>query len=538
MSTIIVIGKESVGKSQLIASLTGRQPYVSNFPGSTLRVQAYPAGAMTYLDTPGLIRESDALTTRAALEALNQPGPVLVVAKATHLDDDLRDLIPLVRGKHGAVAVTFWDKVAATRRAHDALDRLSRETGLPIVPLDARAVGAGQRDRLAAALAQPPAFPAELPRHRAGWRVEPPPGLLDRPVLGPLLALALLLVPALLAVGFANSLAAGLEPLTRQVIAPLVSALSGAPALLAAVLIGPYGFLTMFPLMFTWAVPTVIAYAVIFAVYKASGLIDRLTGAVDPLVRPIGLTGRDLVRVLMGFGCNVPAVVSTRACSACTRPSTVAAIAFGSACSYQFGATLGVFAAAGAPGLVVPYLLVLTTSTVLYTRLVASPAARTATDRLMLHTRPFLERPRLSAVWREAHNEVGEFFVKALPIFLTITVVASLLDWVGVIPALGSLIGPALGLFNLPAEAALPVLLASVRKDGLLLLAEPGLVAGLAPLQVLTGVYLGGVVLPCLVTALTIAREQSAGFALRLVLRQAAAAVVFSLLLAWGGQAF
>jgi len=50
----------------------------------------------------------------------------------------------------------------------------------------------------------------------------------------------------------------------------------------------------------------------------------------------------------------------------------------------------------------------------------------------------------------------------------------------------------------------------------------------------LTAVYLAGVLLPCLVTALTIAREKSPRFALGLMAKQAAAAVAFTLLLAWG----
>jgi hypothetical protein len=93
-----------------------------------------------------------------------------------------------------------------------------------------------------------------------------------------------------------------------------------------------------------------------------------------------------------------------------------------------------------------------------------------------------------------------------------------------------------MGLFGLPPKAALPVILASIRKDGLLLFAEPDTLAILTPLQILTGVYLAGVLLPCLVTALTIAREQSVRFAVRLMARQAIAAISFSLVLAWGGS--
>ncbi|GAB4230171.1 MAG: hypothetical protein Kow0049_11880 [Stanieria sp.] len=118
---------------------------------------------------------------------------------------------------------------------------------------------------------------------------------------------------------------------------------------------------------------------------------------------------------------------------------------------------------------------------------------------------------------------------------LIITVIASLLNWLGVISTLANIINPLMGLFNLPPEASLPIVLASIRKDGLLLFAEPETLAMLTPLQVLTGVYLAGVLLPCLVTLLTIMQEKSSRFALLLLGKQAIAAVVFSLLLAWGG---
>ena len=144
--------------------------------------------------------------------------------------------------------------------------------------------------------------------------------------------------------------------------------------------------------------------------------------------------------------------------------------------------------------------------------------------------------PRWSAIWRETQGTLSQFFTNAIPIFFAIAIVASVLDWFGVITALAGWISPLMGLFGLPPEAALPVILASIRKDGLLLFAEPETLAVLTPLQILTGVYLAGVLLPCPVTALTIAREQSVRFAVGLMARQAIAAIAFSMLLAWGGN--
>ena len=55
------------------------------------------------------------------------------------------------------------------------------------------------------------------------------------------------------------------------------------------------------------------------------------------------------------------------------------------------------------------------------------------------------------------------------------------------------------------------------------------------PAQVLTAVYLAGVLLPCLVTLYTIGREMRWKFALKLCVRQMAWASGFSLVIAWVG---
>ncbi len=539
---VVVIGKESVGKSQLIASLTGERPEVSNLKGTTLACAAYRWGERTLIDTPGIERQSDSVTTRDALQSLAEHDTVILIAAGTHLDDDLKDLWPLVAGKQGVVVVTFIDRVANVA-ASERLEELSRHAGVSFVGVDARAVSAEQTERLRIALTEPAEFSKQSPTLTTGWRVEPPAGWLDRPWLGPVLALSLLMGPATFAVWFANTVAQLLDPIIGGWLKPLAEAIQAWPAsldLLKAALAGQYGLVTMGPLLFVWAVPTIVLYAFLLAAYKASGLIDRLNIALHPLARPFGLSGRDIVRVVMGFGCNVPAVISTRSCSSCTRGSCISAIAFGAACSYQFPATLAVFAAVGRPWLVWPYLGYLALTTLIYLRLTAPREARSALNLLVVDRRHFMEWPRLNSLWREASGTLRQFFFQALPIFFAITLIASVLGWSGLLDKAAAVVQPLMSLFRLPAEAALPVLLASIRKDGILLFAggeETGsMAAAWTATQVLTAVYLAGVLLPCLVTALTIAREQSWRFAAKLLTRQALAASAFAATVAWFGK--
>jgi len=544
--TVTVVGKESVGKSELVASLTGDRPTASNFRGTTVRAERYSTGGYTFVDTPGIVLDADTEGTRAALEALGEEEKVMLVVPATDIDEDLNDLLPLVEGRVGSIVVTFWDKVDDNEGARLALEKLEETTGVPVTPVDARNVervaadggvgtAEGEYGRVLGALDEPGVFP-DSPGTQVGWGIEPPATVFERDYVGPWVSVALLLLPTALAVWFANSLAGEVSPVVDGWMEPVVAWASGLPEPLSTVLATEYGLLSMGPFLFVWAGPTMLIFAVVLGVYKNTGLVTRITVALHPYMRRVGLTGRDLVRVVMGFGCNVPAVVNTRSCSDCTRKTTISAISFGSACSYQFPATLAVFATVGMAWLVVPYVALLAVTTLIYVGVIAPREAREAS--LFIDRRNFLSLPDPRAIGREAWSALREFFLKALPVFVLITFVAALLDRVGAIDTAGSVLGPVMSAFALPAETALVVVLASVRKDGIALFtSEDTAVAALSPLEVLVAVYLAGVLLPCLVTAFTVAREVSARYALVLMARQAVAAVVFSLVIAWGGRA-
>ena len=77
---------------------------------------------------------------------------MLLVVPATNIDDDLEALLPLVHGKVGAIAATFWDKVENPTEARDELNALAEDLGVPLAPADARNVSRVATDGGSAAI--------------------------------------------------------------------------------------------------------------------------------------------------------------------------------------------------------------------------------------------------------------------------------------------------------------------------------------------------------------------------------------------------
>ncbi len=232
------------------------------------------------------------------------------------------------------------------------------------------------------------------------------------------------------------------------------------------------------------------------------------------------------------FGCNVVAVLQSRGCSSCTRTSCVSLIAYGSACSYQIGASLSLFGSGGHPWMFAPYLTVVFVVGLLHTKLWHRALAPGAA--LPLHERAFLQAPSARAIaWRIA-VVVKQFLLQAMPIFLLLCLVSAALQYAGAMTAIGRLFAPAMQLFHLPPDVALSVVLSIFRKDGMLLLntSEGALLSSLLGGQLFVVVYLASTLTACLVTLWTVRRELGWPVASKLAGRQALTSVVSAWLIA------
>ena len=544
---IVLIGLESVGKSALFRSLTGEAVGDEiNVRGSTTTARAAPLidRSSHLIDTPGIRVQDDSETTRVALHEVTNADTVVLVARGTHakaeIDTLLREMNNDLRGRKVALIITFEDRAAP--EIQQLKEHYQQSQQIPVALANARNMTADQREQVLQTIRN------ATPLQQEQWQtivfmpdvpeIKPQKTVFEHQILGPwvsLLAIAILFAtPVYLAYIFAD----WLQPLAdNALITPLIAWLApieGSLPLLYFVLVGDYGVITLGWYSFLWAFPVVLLIGISVAITEEIGLKDRITAALDPWLRMIGLNGRDLVPVLSGFGCNVVAVFQSRSCSSCTRKACISLIAFGSACSYQIGASLSLFNVGGVPWLFAPYLGVLFLVGAIHTRIWHRALTDTAT--LPLAERAFLQKPTWRGVWWRVRSVVQQFIFLAIPIFLLICVVGAMLAYFGIMDILAQAVAPALALFGLPASVAPGVIFSIVRKDGLLILnqGEGALLATLTTGQLFVLVYLASTLTACLVTLWTIRTELGLRYALTLAARQGLTALVSAFIIGIG----
>ncbi len=538
---VLLVGCESVGKSGLFRHLTGeKRALTSNVKGSTIAALTAPCKLNSKLrltDLPGLQFDMDSKSTQLTLDRIEEEQILLLVVKATELKEELTLLQKELnlKGKKVAIVATHQDKYlpsnAEQNRVHELLQ-------VPVVWINARRMDQAEQEKVITCI-----------EHAKTWAVtasilhflpsSPNPvnkliPILRLRVIGPILACLMILAMFALPVYVAYLFVSWLELITEQyLLTPITAWLEQIPAFLAKILVGDYGLITLGWYSFLWAFPVVFLISITTTITEETGIQEHLTNALDPWLRKIGLTGRDLLPVITGFGCNVVAVMQSRSCSSCTRISCVSMLTFGSACSYQIGATLSIFNAAHAPVLFIPYLFLLFIVGAIHTRIWNKNATNELTRITPL---PYLQGINWSAFRWKVSGVIKQFLFQAMPIFLLICLLASVLEIVGILSILRWLAMPLLYLFSIPTDAAPGLIFSFIRKDGLLVLNEGqgSLLMEMSISQIFILVYLASTLSACLVTLFTIGKELSWKHTISIAWKQMLTSVVSAAFLAAG----
>ncbi|QXP94820.1 ferrous iron transport protein B [Methylococcus capsulatus] len=344
MKRIALVGMPNTGKSTFFNRLTGASARVGNWPGITvdlLSARIILGGTVAQVvDLPGIYSfhgfSEDEKVVRDFLEN-NPVDLVAVVLNATQIDRQLPFALQVAR--LGLPTVLLLNMADEARHLGISIDarRMAELLRMPVILLSAkygngfqsvtqtllRALDSGtahappdvaqtfsedhQIETAAAAVMRAAVrVPRRLPEN-ATTRI-------DRLLLHPWAGLPLFFLFMFLLFQFIFTLgkpmqdgvAWALTELRTLWLEPLTA---GLPAFASGLLLdGIYngvGTVAAF-------VPIIILFFLVMTLIEDSGYLSRVAFLMDALMARLGLDGRSFVMLLMGFGCNVPALMGTR----------------------------------------------------------------------------------------------------------------------------------------------------------------------------------------------------------------------------------
>ncbi len=341
--TVAVVGPPNTGKSTFFNRLTGASARVANWPGMTVDIttaRVLAGSAMVRMaDLPGIYtldgHSDDEALVRTFLSTVALDAVILIV-NASRIELQLPLVLAVkATGIPVLVAVNMTDEASKLGITFDVAG-LAEEIGAPVVAVSAK-YGQGMAearyalDRLLQAQAAPViADLALVPDRKAreheaarlvAAHVHVPAMLpasitakLDRALLHRWLGVPLFFVVMFamfqlvfgVGVPLQDAMKWLLDAVKSDIVAPL---LANAPPLLASFVLD--GLIDGVGTVFTF-VPLMAVFFAGMALIEDSGYLSRAAWLMDALMGRLGLDGRSFVMQLMGFGCNVPALMATR----------------------------------------------------------------------------------------------------------------------------------------------------------------------------------------------------------------------------------
>lgn len=523
---ILLMGNPNVGKSVVFSKLTGVHVDSSNYAGTTVD---YTVGDINFgskqgvlIDVPGTYSlEATNEAEKVAVSLLEEGADaVICVLDATHLERNLGLAFEL---KEYPIPVVYCLNLMDVAERHgikiDA-EKLSEELGSPVIPTIAiKNKGLRELMEMVVKLSKEEKEPEprldEQERWERiqeivsrvqtkidkkeltfiekleDWTVQPWPGI---PI-----ALLVLIASLGVVVGGGKALrAVVLLPLVKQVIVPFLTKIVSliVPAgILRNVLVGEFGILVIgIEWPFALILPYVFLFYVVFSFLEDSGYLPRIGVLADGVLRRIGIQGGNIIPMMLGYGCAVPAILGTRAASTHKERIMVASlVSFAIPCASQSGAFFALLGDRSIFALIFVYLLSILA--ILAVGLVLNKIIPGRSQPLLLEV-PNLLLPDKDAYKKKLKLRMKHFMMDAEGAMFFGIIIAAIIAETGVLNEFSKLLGPFVeGWLGLPREASLSLLLGIIRRE---LAVLPLLEMNLNTLQLTVGAIVALFYLPCL----------------------------------------
>ena len=539
--TVVLVGNPNVGKSVIFSHLTGTRVVISNYPGTTVE---YTRGRLQQgernweiLDAPGTYSLEPSCRAEEVTAGLVGSADVVVnVVDATNLERNLYLTGQLLeRGVPLIVVLNLVDE-AAQKGVRLNIPRLKEILGVPVIPtvaisgkglpelvaaLPHAGRGAGERltpDERWVWIGSVVKRVQRVIRRRRTW-LEALELASIRPLTGIPIAAAGLYLAFKVIIGCGEGIQHLLERFFFEPLyVPLLEALGrllGGSGFLHDLLIGKLqaGQIHLEESMGILSTGVFVVFGVVlpylFMFYLALGLLEdcgylpRLAVMSDRMMHRLGLHGFAVIPMLLGFGCNVPAVLAARNLESRRERLIVSTmLAVSIPCAAQMSMIIGLVGRYGGA-----YLGVILGTLFLIWVVIGLFLDRTLpgyTPSMIVEIPPY-RWPSLKAQAQKLGMRLNHYFTEALPFIFGGILLINLLHLLGVIGFLAAFFAPIFkGLFGLPTEAVSTLLVGFLRKDVAVAMLVP---LGLTARQFVIGATVLATYFPCAATFIVLIKE-------------------------------
>ena len=271
------------------------------------------------------------------------------------------------------------------------------------------------------------------------------------------------------------------------------------------VLFGEFGVFTMtVTYLLFMLLPLVIGFYLSLALLEDSGYLPRLATLVDRSLNALGLNGRAVIPLILGFGCVTMATITTRLLGS-EREKRIATsiLQYAIPCSAQLAVIAALLAGAGLAATLIYAAVIFTVFIAIGT--ILDRILPGETSPLLLDLPP-MRIPRFQNVMQKTWIRTFHFMKEATPWFFFGALAVSLLLVSGLLKSWQNLLGPiTTGWLKLPAESATAFVMGLVRRD----FGAAGLYdMALSPMQIVVALVTITLFVPCIASLMVMLKER------------------------------
>ncbi len=257
--------------------------------------------------------------------------------------------------------------------------------------------------------------------------------------------------------------------------------------------------------------PYLLPFLLGLAVLEDTGYLPRMAYILDNFMHRIGLHGKSVLPLILGYGCSVPAIMSARILPSVRDRRITAILASFIPCSARTIVIFGLVAAYMGPWWAMA-IYILNLVIVVFLGNVLARTMKGASPGLILEI-PELQLPSLKTLLAKTWLTLKEFITIAWPLLVASSVVLGLLEWADAADSVNALLSPlTVFLLGLPAAVGMTLVFGILRKELTLVMLVQAL--GTTHLhtvmttgQMLTFTLFVVFYVPCVATIAVIAKE-------------------------------